>query len=303
MSELADVMVGAAARESSEDVCGSAAVPPFCVLGLGKLGGKEITFGSDLDCVVVGGEDSPGDRHLLEKIAQGFLARMNRWRLYRVDLRLRPEGRNAPLSSPLSTYRQYLEDRAALWERQALLKARFVWGDPLLGAQALQLFRQHAVMRPLPERWTEELRAMRDRVRVERGEGRRGRRDLKVGEGGLVDLEFGLQALQLRYGRQREELLSSNSFEALEGAERWGEIASLNLHDARRRLTYLRTLETVIRLNEEAAASTLPDEPALLKAIAAATGSATAEDLIQTIDRVCHENVAFFRATLDLVQQ
>ncbi len=120
--------------------------------------------------------------------------------LYTVDTRLRPEGRNAPLVTENDGYRRYLQTRASLWERQSLTRLRFVCGDSDLAGDLLGVVEDYVYASPLPERWVENSVAMRrkteTRSRVRGSE----MMDLKLGRGGMVDVEFLVQMIQLKLG-------------------------------------------------------------------------------------------------------
>jgi len=115
--------------------------------------------------------------------------------LFAVDARLRPDGEKGPLASPLAAHREYYKTRAQLWERQALIKARWVAGDTALGQQFIQMTQEIVYEHALTPAELEEIRQMRRRVETERGDQKHVELEFKTGPGGLMDVEFVVQAL------------------------------------------------------------------------------------------------------------
>ena len=179
----------------------SPGVPGFCVVGYGKLGGKELGYGSDLDIIFVYDEALAPPAEKLARIAQ----RVSSWLtshtaagvLYETDLRLRPDGAAGLLVSSLSSFRDYQLKRAWPWEHQALTRARFVAGDAAPG-QRFEALRDEILAMPRDRaKLFAEIVAMRRKMRAEnRHEGK----ELKQVEGGIIDLEFAVQALVLAHG-------------------------------------------------------------------------------------------------------
>lgn len=179
----------------------------FAVVGYGKLGGKELGYGSDLDVIFLYDEAIAGQAEKLARAAQ----RVNTWMttltsagvLYETDLRLRPDGASGLMVSSLAAFRDYQVKRAWTWEHQALTRARACAGDTRLGArfealrdEILALPRERAAL-------FGEIVAMRRKMRAEaRGEAR----DLKQVAGGVIDLEFCVQALVLVHGPAHPQL-------------------------------------------------------------------------------------------------
>lgn len=191
---------------------------PFAIIGLGKLGGKELGYGADLDVMFVGGEDA-GDVPTATKLATKFIESMRRQTeagmLFAVDARLRPDGEKGPLAGSLEAYRDYYATRAQLWERQALLKARFVGGDVELGKQFAAMAQEIVFGRKLTGAELDEIKAMRHRIETERGDQQHVELEFKTGPGGLIDGEFIVQALQLRHGHDHPHLRTAHTLAAI----------------------------------------------------------------------------------------
>ncbi|WP_341809453.1 bifunctional [glutamate--ammonia ligase]-adenylyl-L-tyrosine phosphorylase/[glutamate--ammonia-ligase] adenylyltransferase [Xanthomonas oryzae pv. oryzicola] len=193
----------------------------FAIIGYGSLGGLELGFGSDLDLVFLYDhppevDASDGKRpleagrwfaRLAQKVMALLAAETGAGRLYDIDVRLRPDGGKAALVSSLASYREYQRERAWTWEHQALVRARAVAGDALL-CDAFAQVRRYTLMRLRDTaQLHEDVRKMRARMRTELDRSDAGRLDLKQGAGGLVDLEFVLQAGVLGLAAQQPQLL------------------------------------------------------------------------------------------------
>ena len=146
ISDFADAAVQTAyefCAEEERDRRGLATVPAFCVIGMGKLGAQELNYASDIDLIFIHGDVDVGSAEFPQKLAENIVAALSQQTadgfVFRVDMRLRPEGRFGPLSRSLAACRAYYESWGETWERQALLKARPIAGDPALGAAFLRI--------------------------------------------------------------------------------------------------------------------------------------------------------------------
>jgi len=208
LSALADVILDVTLNEATKSLGASASpIPGFCIVGYGKLGGKELGYGSDLDIIFLYDDAIGAQSERLARVAQ----RVNTWLtshtgagvLYETDLRLRPDGASGLLVSSLGAFRDYQMKRAWTWEHQALTRARFAAGDAQLG-ERFELLRDEILAQPRdPEKLLAEIIAMRQKMRVEN---RAEARELKHVEGGIIDLEFSVQALVLAHGPQHATL-------------------------------------------------------------------------------------------------
>jgi glutamate-ammonia-ligase adenylyltransferase len=174
----------------------------FAVIAMGRFGGREITYGSDLDLLFVAEHDE--DVKYAERIIKTLAQYSDRGVLYPVDMRLRPDGTKGVLIKSVEGYRGYYTGSAQSWEVQALMRARPVAGDPGLGAEFLAMASDIVRQRgPLIER--EEVRSMRSRIVGELSKESQGL-DIKLGPGGLEEIEFYVQWLQLQAaGKKRGE--------------------------------------------------------------------------------------------------
>jgi glutamate-ammonia-ligase adenylyltransferase len=216
---------------------------------LGKLGGWEINFGSDLDVVVLFEAKRKPDAEKCEVLAANIITACSRvtqsGKLYDIDARLRPEGRSAPLAVAGEQYVEYLHHRASLWERQSLTRARAIAGDEDFSATIVQSIHNSVYTSPLPKGWTAEILSMRRKTESRSRTSSLDFFDVKLGAGGMMDIEFAVQALQL--AARIEASSSTNMYELLE-------IHSLNtLYEPemvvlKRNYHFLRRIETAVRL-------------------------------------------------------
>ncbi|WP_295969036.1 bifunctional [glutamate--ammonia ligase]-adenylyl-L-tyrosine phosphorylase/[glutamate--ammonia-ligase] adenylyltransferase [uncultured Xanthomonas sp.] len=232
LAQLAEAVVVTVLRLARADLVAAHGEVPggsFAIVGYGSLGGVELGIGSDLDLVFLydhppGVEASAGPRPLesgrwFARLAQKVIALLGAvtggGRLYDIDVRLRPDGGKGALVSSLASYREYQRERAWTWEHQALVRARGVAGDaPLL--QQFEQVRAQTLARPRePAALREEVRKMRARMRAELDRSDAARFDLKQGAGGLVDLEFLVQAGVLLGAAQQPALLVPRDTPAL----------------------------------------------------------------------------------------
>ncbi len=213
LSALADLVLDVVLGFAGRAVFGGdglAPPPGFAVVGYGKLGGKELGYGSDLDIVFLFDESRKDDAERLARVAQ----RVNTWLtshtsagvLYETDLRLRPDGASGLLVSSFPSFREYQTSRAWTWEHQALTRARFCAGDAVLGGRFEELRREVLAAARDAAKVREEILAMREKMRSEM---KADARDLKHVDGGVVDLEFAVQALVLAESGRHATLLDN----------------------------------------------------------------------------------------------
>ncbi|MCB0994106.1 MAG: hypothetical protein KDB21_03370, partial [Acidimicrobiales bacterium] len=177
---------------------------PFCVIGLGRFGAGELSYASDLDVVFVYDGSGPEANTEAIRCARGVLqllgAHTAEGRVWEIDARLRPEGENGQLARSLEGYRRYYQDRARLWEFQSLVKARLVAGDADLGRAFVEMVEPFVFTAEFGDDHAAEIRHMKGRIERERVKPGTANRDLKLGPGGLADIEFTVQLLQLVHG-------------------------------------------------------------------------------------------------------
>ncbi|HET9061078.1 MAG TPA: hypothetical protein VFN61_14255, partial [Acidimicrobiales bacterium] len=196
------------------------AVKGVAVVAMGRFGGAELSYASDLDLMVVFDDEimQPEDA---EKVAESLLRLLRGdtpvHRIYEIDLSLRPEGRKGPLARSLRAFETYYDRWALVWERQALVRGRFVAGDAELGERFAELARSFVWGRGLSDDDVGDIRRMKARIERERvPSGEDPEFHLKLGPGSLSDVEWTVQLLQLRHGATSEGTL--DALHALESA-------------------------------------------------------------------------------------
>jgi [glutamine synthetase] adenylyltransferase / [glutamine synthetase]-adenylyl-L-tyrosine phosphorylase len=255
------------------------------VLGLGKLGSREMTVTSDLDLILVYDapdalEASDGPRPLpvpayYARLSQRFINALTaptaEGGLYDVDMRLRPSGNSGPLASSFAAFRQYHQELAWTWEQMALTRARVLAGPPRL-AGAVMAEIQWILTRPRAEA---VLALAVDDMRRRIAEEHRGTRfwDVKHRPGGLVDIEFVAQFLQLREGARHPQMLEVNTGKALLEAESAGAIEGEAASDLGRALTLWHNVQALLRLILEEGGDADQAPPALKAILAAGAGA------------------------------
>ncbi|MBX9244679.1 bifunctional [glutamine synthetase] adenylyltransferase/[glutamine synthetase]-adenylyl-L-tyrosine phosphorylase [Actinotalea ferrariae] len=256
-----------------------AAVVRLAVIGMGKCGGRELNYVSDVDVVHVAepAEGCPEDEamragaKLATALARVCSGPSGEPALWPVDAALRPEGKNGPLVRTVESHVSYYERWAKTWEFQALLKARVVAGDRELGArytEAIAPFVWSAVER---ENFVEDSQAMRRRVE-QHVPASEADRQLKLGVGGLRDVEFTVQLLQLVHGRSDESIRSASTLTALSALAAGGYVG--RDHASRLAVCYrlLRVLEHRIQLHRLRRTHLMPTAEADLRRLARSIG-------------------------------
>jgi glutamate-ammonia-ligase adenylyltransferase len=240
LSHLADVII----RLNLETINGAGNI---VVIGLGKLGGREMTFGSDLDIIFLS-ESSEGIK-TAEKIVKNLTKYTDKGMLYNVDVRLRPDGSKGALVKNIEGYRKYYLKNAHPWELQALLRARFIGGDMELGRFFFEMVRDVIQERGSGVRFC-DVRDMRERIVKELSHEEEGV-DIKLGPGGIEEIEFYIQWLQLNNAREFPEVVVQNTVTAIKILSKKGIISHRDEKCLLEAYEYYRKLETFLRLNEE----------------------------------------------------
>ena len=267
-----------------------AAASGFCVLGMGKLGGNELNFSSDVDVLYVydthghtqGGPSGALDHfgfyaRLAEEVTRAIGAQLEGGFVFRVDLDLRPEGRSGPLVNAMRGLELYYEAQGAAWERFALLKARPIAGDLAVGEEALRRLQPFVYRKYLDLGAIEAMRALK--ARAEREAARRGGLDLKLGPGGIREIEFFAQALQLLHGGKDANLRERNTLKALDRLLFAGLIPARDRDELSEAYLLLRKLEHRAQMVAERQTHLLPDDRKELERMARRSGFANAAAL------------------------
>jgi glutamate-ammonia-ligase adenylyltransferase len=262
-ARLADVIIRAvhqAVEKNFNAAHGRLKGQQGAVLALGKLGGREMTASSDLDLIIVYDFDenrpqSDGQRPLYggqyfarmtQRLVSALSAQTNYGALYNVDMRLRPSGRSGPVATMLGSFESYQENEAWTWEHLALTRARVVSGSPAFAARVEKVIKD-VLCRPRDaETVAGDVVEMRRAIATEKGEGERW--NLKYVAGGLVDLEFIAQYLQLVHAAEKPEILDAATARALDKAARLGVLAAEDADVLRSAVRLYQNLTQILRL-------------------------------------------------------
>jgi glutamate-ammonia-ligase adenylyltransferase len=273
LSDLADVCADAALEASHRELAAQQGVTGehgFCILAMGKWGGRELNYSSDIDPIflyrnaprLVGAKDPT--QYLLklaEMVVKALSEPMRRGIVFRVDMRLRPEGRLGALARSVSSALHYYETWGEPWERQAMLKARPCAGDLQVGEQFLERLQAWLYRPSLSETDFAEIVRLRERAEAQARARNAYETDLKNGWGSIRDIEFSVQALQLMLGGRLPRLRTPATLDALQRLKH----ARILAPDAARALqdayAFLRTVEHRLQLQFGHQTHLLPTDP------------------------------------------
>jgi len=242
LSRTAEAIVSLCTDELAKD--------GFIVVGMGKIGGREITFDSDLDLIFACREDvQEKEVKAAERLIRLLTSYTKDGLAYRVDVRLRPEGTKGPLISAMNALERYYSRDAHSWEIQALLKARPIAGDPYT-AQYFMEMREDILRRRGGEVSATDIKGMRERIQRELSREKEGY-DIKLGPGGLEELEFAVQYLQLANADSHGDLLVQGTSDAIKRLASTDLIAGEEADFLRDSYLFYRKLESFMRLKGE----------------------------------------------------
>ena len=249
----------------------------FCVIAMGKHGGGELNFSSDIDLMYVYTSyqgQTRGvmrDGELLGRISshEYFVALARRLtalingrqasgQIFRVDLRLRPDGTQGQLALALLAYEAYYARLGQPWEKMALIKARPVAGDADLGREFMALVQPFVYQRHLDAQGVEQLRSMKRQIDSRMADRNESRTNVKLGRGGIREIEFLIQLPQLLFGGRRPELQERNSLRALDRLRDAGLLDAESEALLREAYGYLRRVEHLLQMEQGSQTHTLP---------------------------------------------
>jgi len=270
-----------------QDAAGRWRVTSGCVLGLGKLGGQELNYSSDVDLMFGYSEEGEvykqGPPHqsasrrsrtasvprstltnhqFFNRLAEAFTAEVTRMApdgtLYRVDLRLRPEGDAGPLSRSLSSFENYYSQWGQTWERMMLIKGRGVAGDGTLAAEFLEMVQPFRYPRSINESVLSEAGAMKDRIENEVVKTGELDRNVKLGRGGIREVEFVVQALQLLHAGKQPFLQGAQTLRGLEKLVKYELLPAEAARALREAYGFLRDVEHRLQMAENRQTHSIP---------------------------------------------
>jgi glutamate-ammonia-ligase adenylyltransferase len=267
----------------------------FCVLGLGKLGGQELNYSSDIDLMFVYSEEGftfkqrpsqplPSGRGLsnhafFQRLIEMLVAELTRLApegsLFRVDLRLRPEGETGPLARSLAGYENYYAQWGQTWERLMLMKARLVAGDAALAFEFVELVQPFRYPRSLAARTVREVADMKDRTEAEIVGHAELDRNVKLGRGGIREIEFIVQTLQLLHAGRIPFLQSAQTVPSLDKLVEYRLMAREDADVLAEAYGFLRDVEHRLQMENNLQTHTIPTERKARERLARLMGFAT----------------------------
>ncbi len=291
-SALADTCIQGALDWLYEDSChqfgtpwgpdavtGEPAPQPMIVLGMGKLGGRELNVSSDIDLIFAfpGKGETRGGRRALDnqqffiRLGQRLIQALDQMTadgfVFRVDMRLRPYGQSGALALSFAALETYYQDQGRDWERYAMVKARVVAGDQAAGAVLMESLRPFVYRKYIDFSAFESLRSMKSMINREvRRKGLEN--NIKLGRGGIREIEFVVQAFQLIRGGRDRELQQRELLNILSELEKLDLLPPEVVEELRQAYVFLRNLEHALQGINDQQTQLLPDEPAMRDRVA-----------------------------------
>jgi glutamate-ammonia-ligase adenylyltransferase len=289
LTDLAEVCLEAAWELCREELRPRCGVPmtvdakgqrreaPIVILGLGALGAAEMAYHSDLDLIFIYAGDGETTRGLpnhdyFVRRAQALITALSsptrEGYAYRVDARLRPSGRFGPLVTSLESFEAYHAEQGLTWERQALLRARCVAGEEGLATRIHGVIDRIVYEHPWSNEMIPEIHHLRERMRHELAREHKGRHNVKLGKGGLVEILFIVQLLQLQFGETHRSLRTPNTVEALKRLRTEDLLTAEAYEVLISAYHFLRQLENGLRLIHDRSLNEFREEPEELEELA-----------------------------------
>jgi [glutamine synthetase] adenylyltransferase / [glutamine synthetase]-adenylyl-L-tyrosine phosphorylase len=353
ISDLADVCLGAVwrvcqaqlveryGRAYHQEPSGRWLPTEACVLGLGKLGGQELNYSSDVDVVFVYSQEgsvfkTPGGKPPVAKgrqsalrsamtshaffnrLAEAFIAEVARMApegfLYRIDLRLRPEGDSGPLTRSLESYENYYAQWGQTWERMMLIKARPVAGNEAIGAEFLEMVHPFRYPRSVNDSVLREIALMKGRIENEVVKAGELERNVKLGRGGIREIEFTVQSLQLLHAGRQPFLQGAQTLPCLAKLAQYELLPKEDARGLEEAYCFLRDVEHRLQMEGNLQTHTIPVERPAIERLARSMGFDTPEEfekarqghsglVRRTFERVLRSDVAETKQTSEFPGQ
>ena len=246
----------------------------YCIIALGKLGGNELNYSSDIDLIIFYDEDSQINQkkeyyEILTEVIYLFIENAtsitSSGYIYRVDLRLRPDGRTSHLCRSLRSYLNYYEIRGEDWERQMLIKADFVGGDKNLFNKFINYLQPFIYPSSFSVSPTEQIKKLKDNIE----KGLKSVEDIKLQPGGIRDIEFAVQALQLLNGGKNKNIRSRNTLEAIQLLQKYDLLSFDEMNGLRSSYIFYRKIEHYLQLMNDSQTHIVPDGGVILEKLSA----------------------------------
>ncbi|MBT6288926.1 MAG: bifunctional [glutamine synthetase] adenylyltransferase/[glutamine synthetase]-adenylyl-L-tyrosine phosphorylase [Rhodospirillaceae bacterium] len=283
----------------------------WAIVALGKLGGREMTPASDMDLIFIydhkegtAASDGPTPidpsryyARLCQRLINAITAPTAEGRLYEVDMRLRPSGNAGPIASHITAFTKYHEESAWTWEHMALARGRVLCGDAALTAKIERVAEAALQAERDPAKLVADIAEMRQRIDKEHHTETLW--EVKYIRGGLVDIEFIVQYLQLRHAHATPAVLSTNTMDALTRLEVEGHIAADDGATLRRALALWQSIQGLLRLTMPGVIETGADIPEALKqALVRGAGAPDFQSLEALMEDTASQVLALFAAII-----
>ena len=254
---------------------------PVSVIGFGKLGGQELNFSSDIDLVFVTDEEPSSElSRFCEMFVRAMTDKMGRGQLYRVDLRLRPYGGAGAIVGSIRSYENYYRLYAEPWEIQALIRSRMLCGSEEVQARWNSIRRERCFPATVPTEWIDSVLEMRARTEDWAAD-----EDIKRGSGGIRDVEFFSQVMQMVHGHGSPELQVANTLDVIAVLQQLRLIDDFTGSNLRNGYTFLRQLEHRIQFEGGAQTHSVPTSEAAQLRLAHLMELETAQQLLDNLSR------------------
>ncbi|MDQ1256703.1 MAG: Bifunctional [glutamate--ammonia ligase]-adenylyl-L-tyrosine, partial [Candidatus Hydrogenedentes bacterium] len=273
---------------------GNAKRTGFVILAMGKLGGRELNFSSDIDLIFLYGDegDTTGGRSgaianavyfqkLGEHVIKAISEQTDEDRVFRVDMRLRPNGRFGPLAIGIDSAVVYYERNGQAWERQALIKARPAAGDLELGAEFIERTRPFVFPRYFDDDTLQDILNVKRQTEAQVTQRGETEIDVKLGRGGIRDIEFTVQILQLLNGGKYPELRTPATLDAIHVLGQGDRLSAFEATALASNYNFFRRIEHRLQIEGSQQRHVLPDDPARLDVLARRLGYAAAEPFMK----------------------
>ncbi|MFM1942649.1 MAG: hypothetical protein RI897_1631 [Verrucomicrobiota bacterium] len=263
----------------------------FCIFGMGKLGGSELNYSSDIDLIFVYTDEGhvfrerpkPGSsatgistHQFFQRFIESFVSELTRLTedgfLYRVDLRLRPEGDAGPLARSLESYENYYAQWGQTWERMMLIKTRCVAGDASLAGEFMEMIQPFRYPRSLPTQVLGEIAAMKRRIENEVVRSGELDRNVKLGRGGIREIEFIVQSLQLLQGGRHPFLQNSQTLPTLSKMAQYHVLEVEATDCLAEAYCFLRRVEHRLQMEDNRQTHTIPDDTTQVRQLSRGLG-------------------------------
>jgi glutamate-ammonia-ligase adenylyltransferase len=306
LANLADAMLEVAYRDAwaaltaqfgrpmVEEAESPVSLAGFCVLAMGKHGGRELNFSSDIDLLFIysgegrteGGatgklSNAEFFHKLGERIIKAIAEKTSEGDMFRVDMRLRPHGKYGPLATTVDSCLQYYQTQGQAWERQALVKARPVAGDLSLGDEFIARTRPFVYPRFFDDETLEEILNVKRQTETKIADRGERDREVKLGRGGIRDIEFTVQMLQLLNGGRFAELRTSNTLEAIDVLGEYSLLSPFEATTLASNYAFLRQVEHRLQIEGSQQRHALPADPQALDLLARQLGYTSGESYMR----------------------